>query len=102
LTLLLPSMQQGADGVLGHGGHDVGAAAGARGFTGRAKLIKMDGAYHGHADSLLVAAGSGAATLGLPGTAGVTEGAARDTLTVGWNDAAAIEALFREAPQQQW
>jgi glutamate-1-semialdehyde 2,1-aminomutase len=56
----------------------------------------MDGAYHGHADSLLVAAGSGAATLGLPGTAGVTEGAARDTLTVPWNDAAAIEAVFRE------
>jgi len=68
----------------------------ARGATGRAKIVKMDGAYHGHADSLLVAAGSGAATLGLPGTAGVTEGAARDTLTVPWNDAAAIEAVFRE------
>ncbi|MBL9044764.1 MAG: glutamate-1-semialdehyde 2,1-aminomutase [Myxococcales bacterium] len=67
----------------------------ARGATGRAKIVKMDGAYHGHADSLLVAAGSGAATLGLPGTAGVTEGAARDTLTVPWNDAAAIEAVFR-------
>ena len=68
----------------------------ARGATGRSKIVKHDGAYHGHADSLLVAAGSGAATLGLPGTAGVTEGAARDTLTVPWNDVAAIEAVFRD------
>lgn len=68
----------------------------ARGFTGRAKIVKSDGAYHGHADSLLVAAGSGAATLGLPGTAGVTEGATRDTLTVPWNDFAAIDRVFAE------
>ncbi|HNI61328.1 MAG TPA: glutamate-1-semialdehyde 2,1-aminomutase, partial [Pseudomonadota bacterium] len=68
----------------------------ARGATGRSKIVKIDGAYHGHADSLLVAAGSGAATLGLPGSAGVTEGAARDTLTVPWNDEAAIEAVFRD------
>lgn len=68
----------------------------ARGFTGRAKIVKTDGAYHGHADSLLVAAGSGAATLGLPGTAGVTDGAARDTLTVPWNDFAAIERVFAD------
>lgn len=67
----------------------------ARGVTGRSKIVKMDGAYHGHADALLVGAGSGVATLGIPGSAGVTEGAARDTLTVPWNDRAAIEALFR-------
>jgi glutamate-1-semialdehyde 2,1-aminomutase len=66
----------------------------ARGATGRDKIVKVDGAYHGHADSLLVAAGSGAATLGLPGSRGVTAGAAQDTLTVPWNDAAALEAVF--------
>jgi glutamate-1-semialdehyde 2,1-aminomutase len=63
----------------------------ARGFTGRDKLIKMDGGYHGHADCLLVAAGSGAATLGIPGSAGVPEGAARDTIVVPYNDLAAVE-----------
>ena len=68
----------------------------ARGFTGRAKIVKIDGAYHGHADALLVAAGSGAATLGIPGSAGVTQGAAQDTLTVPWNDLAAMQRLFAE------
>jgi glutamate-1-semialdehyde 2,1-aminomutase len=63
----------------------------ARGFTGRDKIIKMDGGYHGHADCLLVAAGSGAATLGIPGSAGVPEGAARDTLVVPYNDLVAVE-----------
>jgi len=66
----------------------------ARGFTGRAKIIKADGGYHGHADMLLVAAGSGAATLGIPGSAGVPEGAARDTLVVPYNDLAAAEKLI--------
>ena len=65
----------------------------ARGFTGRSQIIKIDGAYHGHADSLLVAAGSGAATLGIPGSAGVTPGATRDTLTVAWNDLPAVREL---------
>lgn len=65
-----------------------------RGFTGRSAIVKIDGAYHGHADSLLVAAGSGAATLGIPGSAGVTPGATQDTLTVGWNDLAAMQAVF--------
>jgi glutamate-1-semialdehyde 2,1-aminomutase len=65
----------------------------ARGFTKRAKIIKADGGYHGHADCLLVAAGSGAATLGIPGSAGVPEGAARDTLVVPYNDLAAVEKL---------
>ena len=63
----------------------------ARGFTGRAKIVKADGGYHGHADCLLVAAGSGAATLGIPGSAGVPEGAARDTIIVAYNDLGAVE-----------
>src|SRR4051794_32777706 len=66
----------------------------ARGFTGRARLVKTDGGYHGHADCLLVAAGSGAATLGIPGSAGVPEGAARDTIVVPYNDLAAAEAAL--------
>ncbi|MCE9576779.1 MAG: glutamate-1-semialdehyde 2,1-aminomutase [Deltaproteobacteria bacterium] len=63
----------------------------ARGATGRDKIIKMDGGYHGHTDCLLVAAGSGAATLGIPGSAGVPAGAAKDTIVVPYNDAAAVE-----------
>ncbi len=63
----------------------------ARGFTNRAKIIKADGGYHGHADCLLVAAGSGAATLGIPGSAGVPEGAARDTIVVPYNDLGSVE-----------
>ena len=66
----------------------------ARGFTGRSKIIKADGGYHGHADCLLVAAGSGAATLGIPGSAGVPEGAARDTIVVAYNDLAAAETAM--------
>jgi glutamate-1-semialdehyde 2,1-aminomutase len=66
----------------------------ARGYTGRDVVVKIDGGYHGHADCLLVAAGSGAATLGIPGSAGVTAGTAADTLTVAWNDLAAVQALF--------
>jgi glutamate-1-semialdehyde 2,1-aminomutase len=63
----------------------------ARGFTGKNKLVKADGGYHGHADCLLVAAGSGAATLGIPGSAGVPDGAARDTIVVPYNDLASVE-----------
>lgn len=63
----------------------------ARGFTGRAKIIKTDGGYHGHADCLLVAAGSGAATLGIPGSAGVPPGAAADTVVVPYNDLPAVD-----------
>jgi glutamate-1-semialdehyde 2,1-aminomutase len=67
----------------------------ARGFTGRSKIVKVEGAYHGHADMLLVAAGSGAATLGIPGSAGVTSAAVADTLLVGWNDEAAMRATLQ-------
>ena len=72
----------------------------ARGYTGRTKIVKADGGYHGHADMLLVAAGSGAATLGLPGSAGVPEGAVRDTLLVPYNDADAMEKLLGEHKDQ--
>jgi len=67
----------------------------ARGFTGRDKIVKLDGCYHGHADFLLVAAGSGLATFGTPDSAGVTEGNARDTLVVSYNDTAALEELMK-------
>jgi glutamate-1-semialdehyde 2,1-aminomutase len=66
----------------------------ARGFTGRSKLIKIDGGYHGHADMLLAAAGSGAATLGIPGSAGVTAAAVADTVIVPFNNEDAMAAAF--------
>ena len=68
----------------------------ARGATGRAKLLKFVGHYHGHSDALLVAAGSGVATLGIPGSPGVTEGAAQDTILVPWNDPDAVAAAVAE------
>jgi glutamate-1-semialdehyde 2,1-aminomutase len=63
----------------------------ARGFTGRARIVKFDGCYHGHADGLLVAAGSGVATLGIPGSAGVPQGTVADTIVLPFNDAGAVE-----------
>jgi glutamate-1-semialdehyde 2,1-aminomutase len=72
----------------------------ARGVTGRAKIVKFAGCYHGHADALLVAAGSGVATLGIPGSAGVTEGTAADTIVVPYNDPTALDAAFdRHGPE---
>jgi len=66
----------------------------ARGFTDREKIIKFEGCFHGHADSFLIAAGSGVATLGIPGTPGVTKGTANDTLTAPFNDLPSVEALL--------
>src|SRR5690606_30985662 len=67
----------------------------ARGFTGRSLLVKFEGSYHGHADSLLIKAGSGVATLGLPDSPGVPESVARHTVTVPYNDLAAVKEVFR-------
>lgn len=68
----------------------------ARGFTGRSKIVKFVGCYHGHSDSLLVDAGSGLATFGVPSSPGVTEGVAKDTITVPFNDADAITRVMTE------
>lgn len=72
----------------------------ARGFTGRAKIIKFVGCYHGHADSFLIKAGSGAATFGTPSSPGVTPGTAADTLTARYNDVLDVRRVFNENPDQ--
>jgi glutamate-1-semialdehyde 2,1-aminomutase len=72
----------------------------ARGASGREKIVKFAGCYHGHLDALLVAAGSGVATLGLPGSSGVTEGTTRDTIVVPYNDLAALDAAFAAFPEE--
>ncbi|MEM0924503.1 MAG: glutamate-1-semialdehyde 2,1-aminomutase [Planctomycetota bacterium] len=70
----------------------------ARGATGRHKIIKFAGNYHGHVDSLLVAAGSAAATLGVPDSPGVTPGAGQDTIVLNYNDGDAVRRAFSESP----
>ena len=95
LTALLPSLElvrlvsSGTEATMS-------AIRLARGYTGRACIVKFEGCYHGHADALLVKAGSGALTFGHPSSAGVPEGAARDTLVLPYNDLAAVEAAFAE------
>ena len=69
-----------------------------RAFTGRDAIIKFDGCYHGHADSFLVQAGSGVATLGLPDSPGVPQGATSGTLVATYNDLASVEALLKDRP----
>jgi glutamate-1-semialdehyde 2,1-aminomutase len=68
----------------------------ARGFTGREMIIKFQGCYHGHADSFLIKAGSGALTFGYPDSPGVTRGTARDTLIAQFNDLSSVEELFNK------
>ena len=70
----------------------------ARAATGRPRIVKTEGGYHGHADAFLVAAGSGVATLGIAGSPGVTDAVAGETAVVPYNDAAALEAAFRRFP----
>jgi glutamate-1-semialdehyde 2,1-aminomutase len=72
----------------------------ARGFTGRNFVVKFEGCYHGHADALLVKAGSGVATLGIPGSAGVPAETAQYTLALPYNDLRAVEAVFAARPDE--
>ncbi len=72
----------------------------ARGHTGRDKIIKFEGCYHGHSDSLLIKAGSGALTLGVPSSPGVPAGLAENTITLPYNDADAVRAAFTELGEQ--
>ena len=72
----------------------------ARGFTGRDKIVKFIGCYHGHSDSLLVNAGSGAATFGVPSSPGVTKNTAQDTIAIPFNDVNAVQKIFEECGEK--
>lgn len=72
----------------------------ARGYTGRSKIVKFEGCYHGHGDSFLIAAGSGVVTMGSPDSAGVTQGVANDTLTVPYNDIEALKTILKANQEQ--
>lgn len=78
----------------------IGAIRLARGFTGRDIIVKFVGCYHGHGDSLLIKAGSGVTTLGLPDSPGVTKGTAKDTVTVNYNDLEAVKELFEKMGEE--
>jgi glutamate-1-semialdehyde 2,1-aminomutase len=71
----------------------------ARGFTGRDKVVKFAGCYHGHGDSFLISAGSGALTMGTPDSPGITRGTAADTIVLAYNDVAAVRAAFEAEPK---
>lgn len=72
----------------------------ARGYTGRDKIIKFEGCYHGHSDSLLVKAGSGALTLGIPSSPGVPAAVAQDTITLTYNDIESVQQAFADAAEE--
>ncbi len=72
----------------------------ARGFTGRDKIVKFEGCYHGHSDSLLIKAGSGVLTLGIPGTPGVTRGTAQDTILLPYNNLEAVKEVFEKHSEE--
>ena len=72
----------------------------ARGYTGRNKIVKFDGCYHGHSDALLVKAGSGVMTAGVPDSSGVPAGCTQDTLSAVYNNLESVKALFQEFPQE--
>ena len=84
----------------GHGSHHVGASAWLAAYTNRKYIVKFEGCYHGHADALLVKAGSGVATLGIPGSAGVPEEFTQLTLALPFNDTDALEQAFRKFERQ--
>lgn len=95
ITQLVPSVEMvrmvnsGTEAVMS-------ALRAARGYTGRDKIIKFAGCYHGHCDAMLVRAGSGVMTAGVPDSAGVPQGSAQDTLLAEYNDIESVETLFRE------
>ena len=98
---MVPSLQGGMMRMVNSGTEaTMSALRLARGYTGRDKIIKMDGGYHGHADFLLVAAGSGAATLGLPGTAGLPADVVKQTLLAPHNDLDAVKAIIEQYPDE--
>ena len=76
------------------------AVRAARGFTGKNKIVKFMGCYHGHSDAMLVKAGSGVMTQGIPDSAGVPAGCTEDTLSAVYNDLDSVEALFAQNPDQ--
>ena len=76
------------------------AVRAARGFTGRNKIIKFAGCYHGHSDAMLVSAGSGVMTSGVPDSAGVPKGCTQDTMTAVYNDLESVKTLFSQAPKE--